>query len=99
MLRVIFAASSLPHGGAERHAIAVMNRLAERGHECHAVSIKERLAPLDGVRPGPRGSVTCLDAARYLDLRALREFTAHVTRVGPSVIVAANPYALMYSSL
>jgi L-malate glycosyltransferase len=99
MLRVIFAAGSLPHGGAERHAIAVMNRLAERGHECHAVSVKSRRAPLDGVRPGPRGTVTCLDADRYLDRRALREFTAHVTRVAPSVIVAANPYALMYSWL
>jgi len=99
MLRVIFAAGSLPHGGAERHAIAVMNRLAERGHECHAVSIKSKVAPLDGVRPGPRGTVTCLDAARYLDPRAVRELAAHVARVGPSVIVAANPYALMYSWL
>src|SRR2546421_3671496 len=27
-------------GGAERHAVALMNRLTERGHECHAVYIK-----------------------------------------------------------
>lgn len=99
MLRLIFAAGSLPHGGAERHAVSVMNRLAERGHECHAVSIKSRTGPLDSLRPGPRGSVTCLDAARYLDLRAVRDYAALIRRVGPAVIVAANPYALMYSSL
>jgi glycosyltransferase involved in cell wall biosynthesis len=99
MLRVMFAASSLPHGGAERHAIAVMNRLAERGHECHAVSIKSSTGPLDRLRPGPRGTVTCLGASRYLDLRALRGFAALIARIGPAVVVAANPYALMYSWL
>lgn len=99
MLRLIFAAGSLPHGGAERHAISVMNRLAERGHECHAVSIKSQAGPLEGLRPGPRGSITCLDAARYLDLRAVRDYAALMKRVGPAVVVAANPYALMYSSL
>jgi glycosyltransferase involved in cell wall biosynthesis len=99
MLRVIFAASSLPHGGAERHAIAVMNRLAERGHECHAVSIKASRGRLDCVAPGAGGSVTCLDASRYLDARAVREFTARIARVRPDAIVAANPYALMYSRL
>jgi glycosyltransferase involved in cell wall biosynthesis len=99
MLRVMFAASSLPHGGAERHAIAVLNRLAERGHQCHAVSIKRESGRLDCVRPGPDGTVTCLDAARYLDARAVADFAACIARVRPDVIVAANPYALMYSRM
>lgn len=98
-LRVVFAASSLPHGGAERHAITVMNRLAERGHECHAVSIKHKSGGLDDLRPGVRGSVTCLDAARYLDARAVDEYSARISRIRPAVIVAANPYALMYSRI
>lgn len=99
MLRVIFAASSLPHGGAERHAIAVMNRLAERGHECHAVSIKSIRGGLDRVAPGAGGTVTSLEASRYLDARAVRDFTARIARIRPDAIVAANPYALMYSWL
>src|SRR5882757_478361 len=99
MARVIFVTSSLPHGGAERHAIALMNRLSERGHECHAVCIKESGEKLDRIRLRDGGTVRCLDAARYLDTRALADFATHISRIGPSVIVAANPYALMYSSL
>ena len=99
MLRVVFAASSLPHGGAERHTISIMNRLAERGHECHAVSVKAAAGPLDGLRLGSRGTLTRLDAARYLDWRAVRDFAALMTSVGPEVVVAANPYAHMYASL
>ena len=98
-MRVIFAASSLPHGGAERHAIALMNRLAERGHECHAVSVKESPVRPDRVRAPTGGTVTHLDAARYLDARAVSDFAARISRVAPAVIVAANPYALMYSRL
>src|SRR4030088_357731 len=99
MLRVIWVTASLPHGGAERHAIALMNRLAERGHQCHAVYIKASGDKLDRIRLGDGGTVRCLDAARYLDTRALADFATHISRIGPSVIVAANPYALMYSWL
>jgi glycosyltransferase involved in cell wall biosynthesis len=99
ILRVIFAASSLPHGGAERHTIALTNRLAERGHECHAVSIKGHRGELGRIRPGAGGSVSSLNAERHFDKRAVREFAALISRIRPSAIVAANPYALMYSRL
>jgi len=98
-VRVVFVTSSLPHGGAERHAIALMNRLAERGHQCHAIYIKKSGDKLDRLRLCNGGTVRCLDAARYLDTRALADFATHISRIGPSVIIAANPYALMYSSL
>lgn len=97
MLRPMFVTSSLAHGGAERHAIALVNRLTERGHECHAVYIKPRGDLLGRVRAG--GTVQCLNAQRYFDARALAEFAAHLSRIRPSAIVSANPYALMYSSL
>jgi len=99
MLRVIFVTGSLPHGGAERQSIAVMNRLAERGHECHAVYVRNDPSQLDRIRLREGGTVRCLNATRYLDMRALADFAAHISRIRPSAIVAANPYALMYSSL
>jgi glycosyltransferase involved in cell wall biosynthesis len=99
MLRVISVTTSLSHGGAERHSIAVMNRLAERGHECHAVYIKNDTNQLDRIRLSGSGTVRCLNATRYFDGRALADLAAHISRIGPSVIVAANPYALMYSWL
>jgi glycosyltransferase involved in cell wall biosynthesis len=100
MLRVIFVTSSLCHGGAERHAVTLMNRLAERGHECHAVYVKNRQpGQLDRLRLRGHGTVRCLDAARYFDVRAVRDFATHISRIRPSAVVAANPYALMYSKL
>jgi glycosyltransferase involved in cell wall biosynthesis len=98
-LRPIFVTGSLCHGGAERHAITLVNRLAERGHECHAVYIKSDAGQIDRLRLREGGSVHCLDAVRYFDRRALADFAAHIVRIRPSVIVAANSYALMYSWL
>ncbi len=99
MARVIFVTASLTYGGAERHSIAVMNRLAERGHECHAVYIKNVGTQLNRIRLRDGGAVRCLNATRYFDRRALADFAAHISCIRPSAIVAANPYALMYSSL
>ena len=97
MARPVFVTASLSHGGAERHAVTLVNRLAERGHECHAVYIKSGAGQLDRIRLRDGGSVKCLSAARHLDRRALADFAAHIARIRPSVIVAANPYALVYS--
>jgi len=99
MARLIFVTGSLSYGGAERHAVALMNRLAERGHECHAVYIKNIGDQLDRLRLGEYGTVRCLNADRYFDRRALADFAAHLSLLRPSVVVAANPYALLYSWL
>src|SRR5882724_7330591 len=95
----MFVTSSLAHGGAERHTITLANRLAQRGHECHFVFVKNRTAQLSRIRVGARGSIHCLDGRRYFDPRALFRFARTVRAVGPAVIVAANDYALLYSSL
>lgn len=96
-LSLIFVTSALTHGGAERHAVTVMNRLAERGHDVHAIYLKDNKPDqLDRLRLGG-GTAHCLHAARYLDFRAMREFAALVARIQPAAIVAANPYALMYA--
>ena len=98
-LRAIFATATLSHGGAERHAVTVMRRLAERGHECHAVHVKDGTAQLDRVAFPDGVTVRCLNVDRYFDKDAVSDFAEHISRIGPSVIVAANPYALMYSWL
>jgi glycosyltransferase involved in cell wall biosynthesis len=98
-VRVTFVTASLIHGGAERHSISVMNRLAERGHECHAVYIKNEGTQLGRIRLRNGGAVRCLNASRYFDWHAVSDFAAHISSIRPSVIVAANPYALMYSAV
>ena len=98
-MRALFVTGSLVHGGAERHSITLMNRLAEEGHECHAVYVKDDPSQLDRIRLRGQGSVTCLEASRYLDFSALERFRACLSRLEPSVVVAANAYALMYATL
>lgn len=97
-MKLIFVTSNLISGGCERHAISVMNGLAARGHECHAVYIKPGGDMVGDIRLHERGTVTALEAARFLDRRALAEFAAHLSRTDPHAIVAANPYALLYSA-
>ena len=99
MTRTMFVTGSLSHGGAERHSIALMNRLAERRHECHAVYVKSGADQLERIRLRGSGTVQCLGAARYLDWAALQRFAAHLGHIEPAAIVAANPYALMYAAL
>lgn len=96
----MFVTGSLAHGGAERQSITLMNRLAQRGHECHLVHIKRAGTEQAGrIRVRNGGGVYCLDAVRYFDRHALAAFAGHIARIKPSVIVAANGYALMYSTL
>ena len=98
-MKLLFVTGSLVHGGAERHSITLANRLAERGHECHALYVKNDSSQLPRLRLGERGSVRCLHAAKYLDLAALSSFKGFLVKNKPHVIVAANPYALMYATL
>jgi glycosyltransferase involved in cell wall biosynthesis len=96
-VRLVFITQSLNHGGAERHSIALVNRLAERGHECHAAYVKDGTAQL--ARLHGAASTTCLRASRYLDLRAVRVLSDLLQRSRPAVVVAANAYASMYARL
>lgn len=96
-MKTLFMTGSLVHGGAERHTITLVNRLAERGHECHAVYVKNDPSQLERLR-GAR-SIECLHAARYLDLAAVQRLAALIGREQPTSILAANQYAMLYASL
>lgn len=98
-MRLQFLTGSLACGGAESHAITLANRLAERGHECHTVWVKPEDALRSRVRLRTGGTAFCLDAARYLDVRAVGRLADSLRRQRPSAVIAANPYALMYASL
>jgi glycosyltransferase involved in cell wall biosynthesis len=94
-VRLAFVTGSLVHGGAERHAITLANRLAERGHDLHFFYVKNDPSQL----PRLQIPATCLHARRYLDFSALKNLKEMIRRARPSAVVATNPYALMYASL
>ena len=96
-MRLAFVTGSLAHGGAERHTIGLVNRLAQRGHDCHLAYVQEDGSQLDRVQCA--AGIECIGARRYLDLGALARLAAWMARVRPAAVVAANPYALMYCAL
>jgi len=96
-MRLLFVTGSLVHGGAERHTITLLNRLAERGHECHAAYVQDNPAQLE--RLSGAASIECLHARRYLDFKAIKRLGVLLSRIRPSAVVAANPYAMFYATL
>ena len=96
-MRAVFITASLGFGGAERHSITLTNRLAERGHECHAVYVKDDPGQLERLRGAT--SVRCLHANRYLDAGAVKTLGLFFAQVRPSVVVATNPYSMLYAFL
>lgn len=96
-MKALFVTGSLVHGGAERHAITLVNRLAERGHDCALAYVKNDPSQLGRLR-GAR-QVACLHARRFLDLGAIRKLGEQLNVFQPDVVVAANQYALMYASI
>jgi glycosyltransferase involved in cell wall biosynthesis len=96
-MRLLFVTGSLTHGGAERHTITLLNRLAQRGHECHAAYVQHNATQLE--RLDSAASVECLYARRYLDRHAVRRLGELLARIRPSAVVAANPYAMLYAAL
>jgi len=98
-MRVAFVTGSLVHGGAERQAITLANRLAERGHECHLIYVKNDPSQLGRLRLPAQSTVRCLHARRYLDFAAVSHLHALCERLAPEVVLATNPYALLYAGL
>jgi glycosyltransferase involved in cell wall biosynthesis len=94
-MRLFFVTGSLVHGGAERHAITLANRLAERGHDVHFAYVKNDPSQL----PRLQIPATCLHAQRYLDFSSLKNLKEMLRKARPTAVLATNPYALMYASL
>ena len=93
-MRLAFVTGSLVQGGAERHTIGLVNRLAQRGHDCHVANVRDDASQLERLECA--AGIECMGARRYLDLRALARLAALFGRVRPAAVIAANPYALMY---
>ncbi|HTQ35395.1 MAG TPA: glycosyltransferase family 4 protein [Steroidobacteraceae bacterium] len=96
-MRLLFVTCSLPDGGAEKHTIALLDALAQRGHECHALCIKPPRAGFENLARSttPRS----LGADGFLDRRAIARFAAALAQIRPEAVIAANAYALMYTML
>ena len=98
-MRLALVTGSLVHGGAERQAITLANRLAERGHDCHVIYVKNDPSQLGRLHLPLDATVRCLHARRYFDVGAVSHLHALLARLAPHALLATNPYALMYATL
>lgn len=98
-MRIVIITGSLAHGGAEHHAVTLANGLAARGHECHFVHVKPPGDQSIRLDLAGRGTIRCLNATTYLDRHAITRLASALAWLRPTVVVAANPYALMYATL
>ena len=97
-MSILFVTGSLVHGGAERHTITLLNRLAERGHECHAAYVKDDPGQLGRLRR--RGERRLPAARRVSGSQGHPDgWAPSLSRIRPSAVVAANPYAMLYARL
>lgn len=97
--RVTFVTDRLVFGGAERHAITVADALDRRRFAVAFATLKPG-GPLEALVD--RSAYThfeTADVGRKLDFDAVRRLAGHFEASAAEVVVAANPYATLYSLL
>jgi glycosyltransferase involved in cell wall biosynthesis len=98
-VEVTFVVDYLAAGGAERHAVTLASGLDLSRFEVSFLQLKPGGA-LEALLDKPRlARFECVDVARKLDYDAVARFARHLEETRCRVIVAANPYATLYSIL
>jgi glycosyltransferase involved in cell wall biosynthesis/SAM-dependent methyltransferase len=103
-MRLMFIASALDCGGAERHTLELANALSARGHSCDLVAMQPArddswARSLTDARPGdlPLRLVT-LDAGHQFDGHAVRRLCTELRQRRPQVVMAINGYPLIHAA-
>ena len=102
-MRLMFVASALNCGGAERHTLELASALSARGHSCDLVAMQPArddswVRSLIDTRPDdllPR--LVTLDARRQFDGHAVRRLCTELRQRQPHVVMAVNGYPLIHA--
>jgi glycosyltransferase involved in cell wall biosynthesis/SAM-dependent methyltransferase len=103
-MRLMFVASALDCGGAERHTLELAGALSARGHACDVVAMQPArddswVRSLDGARPDDLPlRLVALDARHQFDADAVRRLCAELRQRQPHVIMAVNGYPLIHAA-
>lgn len=98
-LSVLFLADSLCFGGAEKHAVTLLNHLDASTFRLGLVYLKRMEQLLPELDCGRLDNVYCPDFGRGMDWRGLVRLACHVRRWRPDVIVCVNQYPLFFGYL
>jgi glycosyltransferase involved in cell wall biosynthesis len=98
-LRVLSIVSSLCVGGAEKHAVALLNHLSADGFRLYLACLKPDESLLPQVQTDRLHGVLCLDVRRKLDWHALRRLVGFIDTHDIDVLLCTNEYPALYALL
>ncbi len=90
--------TSFVHGGAERHAITLVNHFS-RSMRIVLATLKPDMSLLPHVHRERLHELAFLDARKGLDAQALGRLVGLIDRHQPSLVLCVNAYPLMYAHL
>jgi len=103
-MRLMFVASALDCGGAERHTLELASALSARGHSCDLVAMQPArddswLRSFMSARTDERAlSLVTLDARHQLDRHAVHRLRTELRQRQPHVVTAVNGYPLIHAA-
>lgn len=99
-IHVLLVVNSLCVGGAEKHAVTLLNALDTRRFRLSLAYLKNDGALLPQVQAEhAEGGVFCCAVGRKIDLAAARRLAAHMRAEAIDVVMCTNPYSLLYAWL
>ena len=99
-INVLLVVNSLGVGGAEKHAIALLNTLDTRRFRLSFSWLKDETLLLPQLQTErAEGGVFCAQVTRKVDLQAVRRLAAHIAREQIDVVLCTNTYSLLYAWL
>ena len=97
---VLFIVNSLRLGGAEKHAVTLLNHLDATRFRLSLAYLKDDDTLLSQLAcERLEGRVFCCDVGRKVDMRAVRQLAAHMRDHETDIVVCTNMYALLYGWL
>lgn len=99
-IHVLLVVNSLCVGGAEKHALTLLNTLDTSRFRLSLVYLKNDQALLPQARTErAEGGVFCCDVSRKIDMQAARLLANHVRDEAVDIILCTNTYSLLYAWL
>ena len=96
---LLFIINSLGPGGAEKHAVTLLNRLDTGRFRLHLAYLKRSEELLPQIDTSRLDELLCLDVGRGIERRAVQRLASLVRTRNIDVIVCVNMYSTLYGSL
>lgn len=96
---LLFIVNSLGHGGAEKHAVTLLNRLDTGRFRLHLAYLKRSEALLPQLDTSRLEEVLCCDVGRGIERRALQRLARLIQTRDIQAIVCINTYSTLYGYL